>query len=77
MGPMKLSAALFGSGSADCLANQSHGADVLTNPEPNFFVLGSKSYGKNSNFLIRIGLQQVREIFSSIEKTSAVDQYAS
>ncbi len=77
MGPMKLSAALLGSSSADCLANESHGADVLTNPEPNFFVLGSKSYGKNSNFLIRIGLEQVREVFSSIEKTTAVDQYAS
>ena len=77
MGPMKLSAALLGSSSADCLANDFHGVDVLTNPEPNFFVLGSKSYGKNSNFLIRIGLEQVREIFSSIEKTSAVDQYAS
>ena len=77
MGPMKLSAALLGSSSADCLANEFHRADVLANPEPNFFVLGSKSYGKNSNFLIRIGLEQVREIFSSIERTSAVDRYAS
>ena len=77
MGPMKLSAALLGSSSADCLANESLGADVLTNPEPNFFVLGSKSYGKNSNFLIRNGLEQVREVLGSIEKTSAVDQYAS
>ena len=77
MGPMKLSGALLGSSSADCLANESHGADVLVNPEPNFFVLGSKSYGKNSNFLIRIGLEQVRDVFGSLEKTSAVDRFAS
>jgi thioredoxin reductase len=77
-GPMQLSAALLGESSADCLAATSKGADVLKNPEPNFFVLGSKSYGKNSNFLIRIGLEQVHEIYTLIEKpTVAESRYAS
>ncbi len=63
--PMNLSAALLGAagaGPADCLAQESHGVDVLRSPEPNFFVLGMKSYGRNSSFLLRIGYEQVDEV---------------
>lgn len=63
--PMKLSAALLsaeGSG-ADCLEQTGHGADTLTNPEPGFFILGSKSYGRNSQFLLKIGWEQVDDVF--------------
>jgi thioredoxin reductase len=62
-GPIKLSAALLGSGSADCLAQTSHGAETLANPEPSFFILGSKSYGRNNTFLMRVGWEQVDEVF--------------
>jgi cation diffusion facilitator CzcD-associated flavoprotein CzcO len=62
-GPINLSAALLGAGSADCLAQTSHGAETLKNPEPNFFLLGSKSYGRNNTFLMRIGWEQVGEVF--------------
>ena len=62
-GPMKLSAALLGAGGGDCLAQTTHGADTLTNPEPGFFILGSKSYGRNNTFLMRIGWEQVDEVF--------------
>jgi hypothetical protein len=63
--PMNLSAALLaaaGDGPADCLAQASHGVEVLRVPEPNFFVLGMKSYGRNSNFLLRVGYEQVDEV---------------
>ena len=62
-GPINLSAAILGSGSADCLAQTTHGADTLKNPEPNFFILGAKSYGRNNTFLMRIGWEQVGEVF--------------
>lgn len=62
-GPIKLSAALLGAGSGDCLAQTTHGAETLTNPEPNFFILGSKSYGRNNTFLMRVGWEQVGEVF--------------
>ena len=62
-GPMKLSAALLGAGGGDCLAQTTHGAATLTNPEPDFFILGSKSYGRNNTFLMRIGWEQVGEVF--------------
>lgn len=63
--PMGLSAALLaaaGAGPADCLAQESVGVDVLRSPEPNFFVLGMKSYGRNNSFLLRIGYEQVDEV---------------
>ncbi len=67
-GPMKLAAALLGSSSGDCLAQESHGADTLVNPEPNFFIVGAKSYGRNNTFLMRTGWEQVDEVFGLIEK---------
>lgn len=64
--PMKLAAALLGETSVDCTAQLSHGADVLRNPEPGLFILGSKSYGRDSRFLIRIGLEQIEDVFSLV-----------
>jgi len=71
--PMKLSAALLAAagGKADCLDQQSHGVDALKNPEPGFFILGSKSYGLNSTFLMRVGYQQVDEVFGHLALTAA------
>ncbi len=60
--PMGLSAQLLGDAGGNCLEQQSHGVAVLRNPEPNFFVLGAKSYGRNSQFLMRIGYQQVTDV---------------
>ncbi len=67
MGPMKLAATLLESNNADCLTQTSAGAETLTSPEPGFFILGAKSYGKNVNFLIRLGLQQIHDVFTLIE----------
>ncbi len=70
-GPMKLAAKLLGETSADCLAQTSHGAESLRNPEPDFFILGAKSYGRNSNFLLQVGLRQIVGVFRLIEGGSA------
>ena len=71
-GPIKLAATLFSGDSADCLNQDSPGPDALCNPEPNFFVLGAKSYGKHSNFLIRTGLQQLRDVLDRYASTTRV-----
>ena len=65
-GPMNLAAALLGSAGADCMAVASHGPDTLRNPEPGFFILGAKSYGRNSQFLLRVGWQQVDDVFETL-----------
>ncbi len=62
-GPMKLAAALLGAGGGDCLAQTSHGAETLESPEPDFYLLGSKSYGRNNTFLMRVGWEQVDEVY--------------
>lgn len=49
-------------GDGDCLAQGSAGVDALRVPEPDFFVLGMKSYGRNSTFLLRVGYEQVEEV---------------
>ncbi len=74
-GPMKLAAALAGNTSADCLEQTSSGPDTLMNPEPNFYLLGGKSYGRNSSFLVSIGLEQIRELFSVIGGRSDLNLY--
>ena len=69
-GPIKLAAALMGSEAVDCLVQESHGVETLKNPEPNFFLLGDKSYGRNNTFLLRVGWQQVEEIFQELSRRS-------
>jgi hypothetical protein len=64
--PMRLAAALLGDAGGDCLAQQSHGPETLVNPEPGFFILGAKSYGRNNRFLLGIGWQQVDDVFGSL-----------
>ena len=72
LGPMKLAAALLADGvSADCLDQTSHGAETLVNPEPGFFVLGAKSYGRNASFLMRVGWEQVEEVFRLLAASRA------
>ena len=43
----------------DCLAQAAPGAATLRNPEPRFYIVGMKSYGRNSSFLMRVGYEQV------------------
>jgi thioredoxin reductase len=76
-GPMKLAAALSQQTSADCLDQESCGPQTLVNPEPDFYILGSKSFGRNSKFLISIGLEQIRELFTIIGDRPDLNLYAS
>jgi hypothetical protein len=63
---MSLSAALLaaGGGGGNCLAVPPLEAATLKNPEPGFFILGSKSYGKGFNFLLKTGLEQIHDAFT-------------
>ncbi|MEY2443115.1 MAG: hypothetical protein QOJ46_2541, partial [bacterium] len=65
-GPMNLAAALLGEAGGDCLTVASHGPESLRNPEPGFFILGAKSYGRNSQFLLQAGWRQVDDVFGSL-----------
>jgi thioredoxin reductase len=51
------------------------GPAALGQPEPNFYVLGAKSFGRNSQFLLRVGFEQVRDIFALITGNARLDLF--
>ena len=78
LGPMGISAALLdargapGDAPADCCIDEGTlGPETLRNPEPGFFILGAKSFGKNSAFLMRTGYEQVADAFSLLGRSAA------
>jgi hypothetical protein len=75
LGPMALAAALLKHAGGDCLTIPPQGPAALRNPEPNFYILGSKSYGRNAQFLLRNGFEQVREVFTLITGKADLDLY--
>lgn len=75
-GPMNLAAEMMASDSVDCLDQESHGAETLRNPEPRFFILGAKSYGRNNTFLMTVGWDQVEEVVTALEESVGALQEA-
>lgn len=73
-GPMKLASAILAADlrtpgrAGDCLSQVAHGPESLTNPEPGFFVLGAKSYGRNPSFLLSIGHRQIEDVFTLLRE---------
>jgi len=74
LAPMRLARALAQQ-TGDGLSMPALGAAALRNPEPNFFVLGSKSYGRRPHFFMRSGFEQVREAFTLITGKADLDLY--
>jgi hypothetical protein len=76
-GPMQLAAQLAAqSGTVDCLEQTAGGPDSLRSPEANFYLLGSKSYGRNTQFLLSQGFQQIRDLFTILGEREDLDLYA-
>jgi len=49
-----------------CGTVRPHGARELAHPEPNFYIVGMKSYGRAPTFLMLTGYEQVRSIVASL-----------
>lgn len=43
-----------------------HGADELIHPEPNFYMIGMKSYGRAPTFLLLTGYEQARSVVAAL-----------
>jgi thioredoxin reductase len=70
-GPMGLSAALLGAQgglSGDCAKVPAFGPETLRNPEPDFFILGAKSYARYDTFLLETGYRQVADAMALLAK---------
>ena len=75
-GPMKLAAALLGAAAGDCLSTPAFGADVLASPEPDFYILGNKSYGRGPHFLLETGFKQVADVLAHLAREQQVTAVA-
>lgn len=74
--PARLAAGHKGGGRDD-LGPASRGPASLINPEPDFYVLGAKSFGRNSRFLLSQGLAQIRDLFTIMGDRATLDLYGS
>jgi 2-polyprenyl-6-methoxyphenol hydroxylase-like FAD-dependent oxidoreductase len=54
-----------------CYTVPIHGLAELTHPEPNFYVIGMKSYGRAPTFLLKTGYEQARAIAAAVCDTAA------
>jgi len=66
LAPMKLAAAL--AGATDCLRVPAGGVELLENPEPDFYILGHKSYGRTSHFRLETGYRQVADVVAKLAR---------
>ncbi|MDG2207141.1 MAG: FAD-dependent oxidoreductase [Pirellulales bacterium] len=73
--PMKLAMHLVEQNATDCLGQEVPAGNLLVTSEPNYFLIGNKSYGRDSRFLISMGLEQVRQVFASIRGDANLDLY--
>lgn len=44
--------------------------------EPGYFILGARSYGRDSGFLLRDGFDQIRQVFAALTGNPRLDLYA-
>ncbi|MGH7587617.1 MAG: FAD-dependent oxidoreductase [Gemmatimonadota bacterium] len=52
---------------SDCLeAGRDLDASTLRHPEPGFFTLGMKSFGRNPDFLLQVGFKQMDDLLGSL-----------
>lgn len=54
-----------------CGTVSAHGARELAHPEPGFFIVGSKSYGRAPTFLLATGYEQVRSVVAALAADDA------
>ena len=65
LAPMKVAEALA-AGSGDCMKVPAFEAATLATPELGFFILGAKSYGRSSAFLLETGYRQVAGVLAAL-----------
>ena len=72
LAPMKLATALREAGVSDCAKAPAFDAATLANPEPGFFILGAKSYGRSSAFLLETGYRQVAGVLAALAEAAGL-----
>ncbi len=71
-GPIALATSLSAAGSKGCTSAPALGADSLASPEPNFYVLGHKSYGRARDFLLETGYRQAADAVARLAESLGI-----
>ncbi len=75
--PMGFAAVIQKTAGADSATVPQFSAAALRTTEQNFYIIGAKSYGRNSQFFLRTGFEQVRDVFAMITGKPDLDLYKS
>jgi hypothetical protein len=70
LAPIKLAESLAAAGTSDCTKLPAFDAATLATPEPGFFILGAKSYGRSSAFLLETGYRQVAGVLARLAEAA-------
>ena len=57
-----------GGAANDCLKQAAPGPDLLKTTEPQFYIVGCKSYGRGSAFLLSLGHKQVETVVGVLKE---------
>lgn len=66
MGSTRALAPLIDPNEHSCGTVPPHGVDELTHPEPGFYAIGAKSYGRAPTFLLATGYEQARSVAAAL-----------
>ncbi|MFI6483501.1 FAD-dependent oxidoreductase [Nonomuraea sp. NPDC050663] len=66
LGSTRALAPLIDPNQHSCGTVPGHGVDELTHPEPGYFAVGVKSYGRAPTFLMATGYEQVRSVVAAL-----------
>ncbi|GAA1615770.1 FAD-dependent oxidoreductase [Catellatospora bangladeshensis] len=66
MGSTRALAPLIDPNQHSCGTVPPHGVDELTHPEPDYFAIGAKSYGRAPTFLMATGYEQARSVVAAL-----------
>ena len=61
----------------EAAATPDEGPRSLLQAEPDFYILGAKSFGRRPDFLFHLGLRQVRDLFTILGDREGLDLYES
>jgi thioredoxin reductase len=75
LAPARLASGLLKQPAGDAMTVTLQGPESLRNPEPGYYILGAKSFGRNSQFLMRHGFEQIRDVFTLITGKPDLDLY--
>jgi hypothetical protein len=72
LAPRQVADALRAAGTSDCAKVPAFDAATLATPETGFFILGAKSYGRSSAFLLETGYQQVAGVLAALAEAAGL-----